>query len=42
MTQWGDSFKMNNGVTYLRTASCAAGDIDYNGFPEIVVAGYQR
>ena len=40
MTQWGDSFKMNNGVTYLRTASCAAGDIDYNGFPEIVVAGY--
>lgn len=40
LAKWGDTFRMNDGAVYLRSASCAAGDIDYNGFPEIVVAGY--
>ena len=40
MSQWGGTFKMNDGSTYLRSASCAAGDIDFDGFPEIVAAGY--
>lgn len=47
MEQW-KTFKLNNSDStefdttpiHIRTASCAAGDIDYDGFPEIVVAGY--
>lgn len=35
-------FKLNDEKTsvYMRSASCSAGDIDYDGFPEIVAAGY--
>lgn len=47
MENW-KTFKLNNRDStefdttpiHIRTASCAAGDIDYDGFPEIVVAGY--
>lgn len=49
MEKWNeDVFKLNNGDSSdfqaspisMRTASCAAGDIDNDGFPELVVAGY--
>lgn len=43
LVQWGDTFKMKDTSSsniYMRTASCAAGDIDNNGFEELVVAGY--
>lgn len=48
MERWGDAFALNNSGSsefsitpiFMRTASCAAGDIDNDGFPELVVAGY--
>lgn len=38
--QFGSKFRIQGNGCYIRSASCAAGDIDYDGFSEIVVAGY--